>query len=214
MTGAADADATAGPAMKDEIVSILDDALRDTLSEVEDAQLAARAQRHRVVGLSLLVLSIALILPVAVLQASNRAIGSLLLGSAAILLLIGGGWLVDRAAHAEIRAHRSEFSGGLMDALRDADEGLMQAKIRRRRFFAISMLVLSGFCMAVAATPFPGKQEVDAPLWTGFAVALIAVGVWQLLVATREARRATAMMAAAMRRAASRTGDHLTPVKR
>lgn len=199
--------------MRDEIVSVLDEALRDTLSEIPDLRLAARTKRQRILGLSLLALAVALILPVAVLQPADMAAGALLLGSAAIVVLFGGGWFVDGAARAEIRAHRVTFSGALRDALRDADVGLMQAKIRRRRFFSISMLLLAGFSMAVAAIPLPGKQALDALLWTGFAVTLVVVGAWQLLVATREARRAAAMLAAAQRRVAARHGKHLGPVE-
>ncbi|MBL8315462.1 MAG: hypothetical protein JNK55_17120 [Rubrivivax sp.] len=136
-----------------------------------------------------------------------------MLGSAAIVFLVGGGWFLDGVARAEIRAHRVKFSGALTDALRDADDGLMQAKIRRRRFFGISMLLLAGFCMAVAATPFPGKQMLDALLWSGLAVTLVVVGAWQLLVATREARRAAEMLAAALRRVAARHGKHIGPVE-
>lgn len=199
--------------MRDEIDSALDKALWDTLSDTPDSLLAARTKRQRILGLMLLALAVALIPFVAAPLASKNGIGALLLGSAAIVLLSFGGWLLDKASRTEIQSHRVHFSGVLRDALREVDNVLIQAKIRRRRFFGISMLLLAGFCVAVAATPFPGKQLLDALLWSGFAVTLVVVGTWQLLVATREARGASEMLAAALIRLAARRGKYLGPAE-
>lgn len=193
----------------DQIFSLLDDALLDVLSEVPDSGLTERARRARVAGLGLLALASACMFAVALLPMGRYILGTLLLGGAAILLLVCGGWLLDQASNYEIRAHRFEFTDALTDVLRDADLGLMQAKICRRRYFGIGMLVLSGFCMSVASAPLPGKQLLDTLMWAGFSVALIAVGTWQMRRSAGEALQARNMASAARRRQAATTGTHL-----
>jgi hypothetical protein len=201
-----------GPRGPDEVVSLLDEALRDILSDVPDPRLTVRARRLRASGLALLTLAAACICAIAVLSVAVHAVGTALLGCAAILALFGGGWSIDRASKEEMQAHRSTFAGALRDVLRDTEEVFIPAEIRRRRYFGISMLFLAGFCTCVAAVPIPGKQTPDTLMWSGFAVALIIVGTWQLRLAAKEALRAQEMSAAGHRRKAAKSGTHISRV--
>jgi len=193
----------------DQIASLLDQALRDVLSDVADPQLVARVLRFRRCGLGFLVLASICIVAVALLSPSVKAVGALLLGCTAIILLSAGGWLIDRAAKDELRAHKIAFSGVLREILLDADEGLVRAKIRRRHFLGINMLVLSGFCMCIATVPLPGKQLVDGLMWSGFSITLIVIGCWQLRKSAKDAARTNEMSAAALRREAAKSGTHI-----
>jgi len=197
----------------DQIFSLLDNALMEVLSEVPDPRLTVRARRFRISGVASLALASFCIAAVAVLPSVNHALRTLLLFGAAILLLFCGGWLMDRASIAELLAHRVNFTDALTGILSDADLGVMHAKIRRRRYFGFSMLLLSGFCMSVVSAPLPGKQPIDALMWTGFSVALIVVGAWQIHQSSREALQAQSMSAAAHTRKAAKTGIHVGRVK-
>lgn len=202
-----------GPSVEDEVDASLECALRETLSDVKDPRTLARVRQERVWGLALLGMSVVCLLLIALLNTRNSAVWALLLGSTALLLLFVGGRLVDRAARTEIQSHRDTFFGVLQDTLRDLDDGLMQAKIRRRRYFGITMLLLSGFCMGIVVTFSWALQKVDVLTWVGFSITLLVVGVWQLLIARRDERRAGQMLTDALRRDAVRTRTHIKSVK-
>jgi len=197
----------------DQIFSLLDSALLEVLSEVQDPRLKVRARRLRISGVVSLALASLCIAAVAVLPSVNYAFGTLLLFGAAVVLLFCGGWLMDRASIAELLAHRVKFADALTGILRDAGPGVMHSKIRRRRYFGFGMLLLSGFCMSVVSAPLPGKQPLDLLMWAGFSVMLIGVGAWQLHQSSREALEAQRMSAAAHTREAAKTGAHIGRVK-
>ena len=50
-----------------------------------------------------------------------------------------------------------------------------------RRFrFALGLIALSPFCVAIGFFPWPAAQLVDKLMWVGFALALLVIGGWQL----------------------------------
>jgi hypothetical protein len=204
-----------GPDLLDEIDAILEDSVCDVLRDVEDPRVARRAQRYRVLGLMLLGSTVACIAGVAYsLQEESQSAATLALGCAAILLLLAGGWSVDQGGKIEIRASRDRLTNEVSIALSDADESLMLARIRRRRFLGYGLWILSAFCMAVAATPVPGKQVLDSLMWAGFSVALIIAGALQLRTATGHAVRAQALLESGRRRQQARKRGHIKLVRK
>lgn len=65
-----------------------------------------------------------------------------------------------------------------------------QARIARRRWFGVGMLILAVFCIVLAAIPWPGKSGIDLLMWSAFAIAQLIVGAWQMDKASRDELRA------------------------
>jgi len=201
---------TRDPDGPEQIFSELDSALLEVLGDAPDEHAAVRARRLRVMGSAALVLASACMAAIALPLIAQLPFGVGLLFGAAVLLLLCGGWSIDRATVLEIKAHRIAATNPIANILLDANLGLTQSSIRRRRHFGRGMLLLSGFCVCVAWAPLPGKQAVDVAMWVGFAVTLVAVGSWQLNRAFKDARDARAMSSAAQHRDAAKTGTHLS----
>lgn len=197
----------------DPVFSALDTALLELLHEAPDTRAAAFARRLRVLGIAALLLAAVSMAALALPSIGRLPVAAGLLFASAVLLLFCGGWAMDKATVAELRAHRQGFANPLTGILSDADLGLAQASIRRRGHFGLAMLLLSGFCVCVAWAPFPGKQPLDITMWTAFAVTLVALGTWQLQRALKEARVAAAMSSAAQHRHAAKAGKHLGRIK-
>lgn len=50
-----------------------------------------------------------------------------------------------------------------------------------RRFrFAVGLIALSPFCVAIGFFPWPAGQLIDKLMWVGFALVLLVLGGWQL----------------------------------
>lgn len=202
-----------GPDGPDPVFSALDGALLELLREAPDERAAIRARRLRVLGSAALLLAAVCIAAMALPTLGKSAVASGLLFVSAVLLLFCGGWAMDKATVTELRAHRQGFANPLTGFLNDADLGLAQASIRRRGHFGLAMLLLSGFCVCVAWAPVPGKQPLDATMWSAFAVTLVAIGSRQLHLAFTEARVAGTMSSAAQHRHAAKAGKHLGRIK-
>lgn len=202
-----------GPDGPDPVFSALDGALIELLREASDERAAVRARRLRVLGSATLVLAAVCIAAMALPSFGRSPVATGLLFLSVVLLLLCGGWAMDKATVTELRAHRQGFANPLTGILSDADLGLGRASIRRRRHFGLAMLLLSGFCACVSWVPSPGKQPLDAAMWSAFAVILVAIGSWQLHLALKEARVAGAMSSAAQYRDAAKAGKHLERIK-
>lgn len=142
------------------------------------------------------------------LSAVPLAVVALTFGGAAVLLLLIGGWLIDRAGKQELAEHHEGFAGQMGESLDEPSQGFA----RRQRQFGISMLVLAGFCMCIAVAPLPGKGRLDVTLWAGFSITLIAVGIGQIERASKAARRAQDLIDVVRRRKAAQAGNHLRQV--
>ena len=197
----------------DPVFSALDCALLELLREASDERAAIRARRLRVLGSVTLVIAAVCIAAMALPSFGQSPVATGLLFLSVVLLLLCGGWAMDKATVTELRAHRQGFANPLTGILSDADLGLARANIRRRRHFGLAMLLLSGFCACVSWVPFPGKQPLDATMWSAFAVILVAIGAWQLHLALKEARVAGAMSSAAQHRDAAKAGKHLQRIQ-
>lgn len=202
-----------GPDGPDPVFSALDSALLELLREAPDERAAIRARRLRVLGTVALLLAAVCMAAMALPSLGKLPVAAGLLFVSAVLLLFCGGWAMDKATVTELRTHRQGFANPLTGILSDADLGLAQASIRRRGHFGLAMLLLSGFCVCVAWSPVPGKQPLDATMWSAFAVTLVAVGTWQFHLAFKEARVAGAMSSAAQHRHAAKAGKHLGRIK-
>jgi hypothetical protein len=71
-------------------------------------------------------------------------------------------------------------------------EKLQAAKVARRRWFGVSMMVLACVCFAIASMPWPSKQALDLGMWMCFGVTLLLVGAWQIDKAGKETISAAA----------------------
>jgi uncharacterized membrane protein YoaK (UPF0700 family) len=202
-----------GPEGPDPVFSALDGALLELLREAPDERAAMRARRLRVLGSAALLLAAVCMAAMALPSLGISPAAAGLLFVSAVLLLFCGGWAMDKATVTELRAHRQGFVNPLTGILNDADLGLTQASIRRRGHFGLALLLLSGFCVCVAWAPIPGKQPLDATMWSAFAVTLVTIGTWQLHRALKEARVSGAMSSAAQHRHAARAGKHLGRIK-
>src|SRR5262245_53353763 len=77
----------------------------------------------------------------------------------------------------------------LLSEVQASDE-VTRERVRRRRWFANSMLILGLFCAVVTLMPLPGKVLLDVVMWLGFAVTLLFVGAWQHDKASKEGEAA------------------------
>lgn len=195
--------------VRDELSALLEEALRESLREATDPQLQRRVQHFRRSGVALLVLASLCILSVAMLPGAWLAIGPLWLGSASILMLFAGGWLLDKAGREEVQAYRTRVTGTLQEGLTDVPGVPDLVEIGRRRQFGVGLLVLAGFAICVVAAPLPGKQMVDVVTWAGYAVLLIVLGAWRIRKSSNEAVQAQTMLMAAERRQAAKNGPIL-----
>lgn len=59
-------------------------------------------------------------------------------------------------------------------------------KGQRRFRFAIGMLCLAPFCIAVAFFFWPSSMLLDRMMWLGYAVLLLLIGAWQLDKSNKE----------------------------
>lgn len=194
---------------KDPITALLDEALLGVLREPPDPRPLRRARHLRIGGILILVLASACISGVALLSSATAGVGALVLIVGAILLLLLGGLLIDKAGASEIQAHRVAFSGVIQDALKDEPTVPSPAKIRRSRAFGFGMLALAGFCVCVAAAPLPGKVPFDVLMWAGFSLALVLIGARYIHRSSKEAALADEMLTAVHSLKATKDSPHV-----
>jgi membrane protein implicated in regulation of membrane protease activity len=190
--------------------ALLDEAFRDLLVEQPDPFAQARFRRKRVGGTLILLLACLCIAAIVALPlgAVPQAVGMLSLGALAVVLLVTGAWLIDRAAKQELGERREGSAGIMGETLNEPSEAIA----RRQRQFGISMLVLAAFCVCVAVAPWPGKERIDVVMWTGFSIVLIATGAWQIERAYKAARRAQELTDVVRRKKSAQAGNHLRQV--
>jgi hypothetical protein len=198
---------------QDQISELLDAALREALVEASSPALKVRVRRLRSSGIASLLMAAACVFALALVPLARTAVGSLVLTIAALALLMLGGWLVDRAGADEIQAQRDMPGSELRIAFVDSPDIPLRAKIRRRRYFGISMLVLSGFGVSVTTLLFPANRVQDAATWAAFSVSLILVGAWQIGKARKESLREGELSTAGDRRESAKSGEHIRRVK-
>lgn len=133
-----------GPDGPDPVFSALDGALLEQLSEASDEHAAILARRLRVLGSAALVLAAVCMATMALPSIGQSPAATGLLFVSAVLLLLCGGWSMDKATVTEFKAHRQGFADSLTGILSDVDLVLPRASIRRRGHLGLAMLLLSG----------------------------------------------------------------------
>lgn len=83
---------------------------------------------------------------------------------------------------------------GIRSAMRESPDVPTQARIRRWHTFGFGMLILSVFCVALIAVPWPNKSMLDILMWTSFAVVLLLLGAWQVDKANKEEVRSMQLL--------------------
>jgi hypothetical protein len=194
-----------------EIDAALEKVLQEALEGACDLSLVSRSARSRAAGFTLLAFACACIAAVSLLPKDDRpfTIGVLVLGMSAILLLIFGAWLIDRASKQEMQPRRSTAGEAIRRDLADQSGVTTQASARRQHHFGLSMLALAAFCICVACAPLPGKQGVDVGMWSIFSITLIGIGAWSMRGAKTIAVDAKEMLNASRRRVSARKGIHI-----
>ena len=110
-----------GPDGPDPVFSALDSALLELLREAPDERAAIRARRLRVLGTVALFLAAVCMAAMALPSLGKLPVAVGLLFVSAVLLLLCGGWAMDKATVTELRAHRQGAANPLTGILSDAD---------------------------------------------------------------------------------------------
>jgi len=175
---------------QDPVSRLMHGALLGVLNAEPDPQLQLRVQRFRSVGTALLLMAILCMIAIGLLTATNLRYPkvSLGFGLAALLFLLSGAWLLDKAGKDELNAYHNK-NDVLQDALFGAKGLPSHSNAHRRLYFGRSLIILACFCICVAAVPFPNKEPSDVVVWAGFSVLLLLVGWRQIDKAFQEQRQ-------------------------
>lgn len=193
------------------IGALLDDALLDLLVISPDPRAQAFRRRQRMAGTMLLLLASACMIAITglPLDSASMLMGTIVVGASAVVLMLIGAWLIDRAGKQELSEHRE----GLAKCIGESMDEPTRALANRQRHFGIGMLALAIFCVCASVAPFPGKGSVDVLMWAGFSVVFIAIGAWQIETAYKAARRAQELADAVRLRKSAQAGGHLRRVQ-
>ena len=203
-----------GPTSDERVAQLLDDVLHGVAAERRESRAPPGISRLRVAGIALLVASAVCIAAVGVLPEHLHGLAAFVVVIATTAMLLLGGWAIDKASREDLRAEAAPTGiSPLRDALADAPGVPTAAPARKKRFAGLAFLGLSGVCVSVAAMPWPGKQDIDAAMWAGFALMTLGAGVWMIFKANREDSGLSRSLAASARRLSARKRTHLGRVK-
>ncbi len=195
------------PDVASETAALLDEALQDLLLHQPDPRGQALRRRQRLAGTTLLVLACGCMVAITALSpfSASLPVWRLALIAFAVVLMLLGAWLIDHAGKLELSERCEGLAGEVGESLNEPS----QALANRQRHFGISILALAVFCVCVAVAPLPGNDQVDALIWAGFSIVLLATGAWQIERASKAARRAQELVAIERRRKTAQAGNHL-----